>query len=108
MVRGLVIVVRVRVRVRMALPVIGMMVVVGVDSAVCMAMHAAMLDVFGPARKFPWTRLVAPELTPELRKQLIDDALEMAKGRSFSDLSTERDAGLVEVARAWKKVGKFV
>ena len=66
------------------------------------------LDVFGPALKFPWTRLVAPELTPELRKKLIDDALEMAKGRSFSDLSTERDAGLVEVARAWKKVGKFV
>ena len=66
------------------------------------------LDVFGPALKFPWTRLVAPELTPELRKQLIDDALEMAKGRSFSELSTARDAGLVEVARAWKKVGKFV
>ena len=30
------------------------------------------LDQFGPALKLPWTRLVAPELTDELRNAMVD------------------------------------
>ena len=43
----------------------------------CMVYHvgggeggmAYCLDQFGPALNFPWTRLVAPELTPETARQ---------------------------------------
>ncbi|MBC8270175.1 MAG: 3-hydroxybutyryl-CoA dehydrogenase [Rhodospirillaceae bacterium] len=65
------------------------------------------LDQFGPALKFPWTRLVAPELTKELYDSLVDSCDEMARGRTFSELSEERDAGLVAIAQAWKKIGKM-
>ncbi len=65
------------------------------------------LDQFGPALKFPWTRLTAPELTKKLRDILVDSCDEMAKGRQFSELSEQRDAGLVAVAQAWKKIGKM-
>ena len=65
------------------------------------------LDQFGPALKLPWTRLEAPELTKELRDNLVDDSETRAAGRTFSDLSEERDAGLVAVAQAWKKIGKL-
>ena len=33
---------------------------------------AHMLDHFGPSLKSPWTRLVAAELTPELRDAMVD------------------------------------
>ncbi|KZY44495.1 3-hydroxybutyryl-CoA dehydrogenase, partial [Roseovarius sp. HI0049] len=46
----------------------------------CMAFHVACgeggmatnLDQFGPALKWPWTRLEAPELTKELRNQMVE------------------------------------
>jgi carnitine 3-dehydrogenase len=66
------------------------------------------LEQFGPALKFPWTRLEAPELTKELKDSLIESCDRMAAGRSFSDLSAERDSGLVAIAKAWQKVGKLV
>jgi len=65
------------------------------------------LDQFGPALKLPWTRLVAPELTKDMRDTLVESCDDMAKGRSFSELSEERDAGLVAVAQAWNKIGKL-
>lgn len=65
------------------------------------------LDQFGPALKFPWTRLVAPELTKEMRDTLVDSCDDMARGRTFSELSEERDAGLVAVQQAWNKIGKL-
>ena len=66
------------------------------------------LEQFGPALKFPWTRLVAPELTEELRATLVKSCDDMADGRSFSALSAERDAGLVAIAQAWNKIGKLL
>ena len=66
------------------------------------------LDQFGPALKFPWTRLVAPELTNTIRDKLVDSSKISARGRDFSELSKERDAGLIAIAQAWKKLGKLV
>lgn len=61
------------------------------------------LDQFGPALKLPWTRLVAPELTPELRKAMIDGCVQMTKGQDFATLSRKMNAGLVEIAKMKRK-----
>ncbi len=57
------------------------------------------LDQFGPALKLPWTRLVAPELTPELRNAMVDGCVEMTEGQDFATLSKKMNDGLVEIAR---------
>jgi carnitine 3-dehydrogenase len=62
------------------------------------------LDQFGPALKLPWTRLVAPELTPELRKRMVDGAEEMAGGKDFWQLTREMNDGLVAIAKALNEV----
>jgi len=49
--------------------------------------------------KLRWTRLVAPELTPELRKAMIDGCIEMTKGKDFASLSKKMNDGLVEIAK---------
>lgn len=61
------------------------------------------LDQFGPALKLPWTRLVAPELTPELRKAMVDGCVQMTKGQDFATLSRKMNAGLVEIAKMKRK-----
>ncbi len=74
----------------------------------CMAFHVACgeggmatnLDQFGPALKLPWTRLVAPELTKELRDRMVDGCNEMASGRHFEDMAAERDRAIVGVLKA--------
>ncbi len=74
----------------------------------CMAFHVASgaggmatnLDQFGPALKLPWTRLAAPELTPELRNRMVEGCDEMAGGRNFEDLAAERDRGIVAILKA--------
>jgi carnitine 3-dehydrogenase len=74
----------------------------------CMAFHVACgaggmatnLDQFGPALKLPWTRLDAPELTPELHNRMVEGCDEMAGGRHFEDLAAERDRGLVAILKA--------
>ena len=74
----------------------------------CMAFHVACgaggmatnLDQFGPALKLPWTRLAAPELTPELRNRMVEGCNEMAGGRHFEDLAAERDRGIVAILKA--------
>lgn len=58
------------------------------------------LEQFGPALKLPWSRLDAPELTPELTKKLIDGANEAAGGRDYSTLNRQRDAGLIAIHKA--------
>ncbi len=78
----------------------------------CMAFHVASgeggmahnLDHFGPALKLPWTRLEAPELTPELRDRMVEGCDRSSTGRDFATLAEERDAGLVAIARALKGV----
>ncbi|MFM8747046.1 MAG: 3-hydroxyacyl-CoA dehydrogenase NAD-binding domain-containing protein [Aestuariivirga sp.] len=74
----------------------------------CMAFHVACgeggmatnLDQFGPALKLPWTRLVAPELTRELRDRMVEGCNEMARGRHFEDMAAERDRAIVGVLKA--------
>ena len=58
------------------------------------------LEQFGPALKLPWTRLEAPELTPELRDRLIDGSARIAGDRDYTTLSRERDLGLVGISKA--------
>lgn len=61
------------------------------------------LDQFGPALKLPWTRLVAPELTSELRNTMVDGCIEMTGGQDFSTLSRKMNKGLVEIAKLRRK-----
>ena len=74
----------------------------------CLTFHLAggeggmahMLDHFGPSLKSPWTRLDAPELTGELRDQMVDGCEDEAAGRTVADLVAERDRGLIAVMKA--------
>jgi carnitine 3-dehydrogenase len=61
---------------------------------------AHMLDHFGPSLLSPWTRLDAPELTPELRDAVVDGCEREAGGRSIDDLVAERDRGVIAILRA--------
>jgi carnitine 3-dehydrogenase len=61
---------------------------------------AHMLDHFGPSLLSPWTRLAAPELTPELRDAVVDGCEREADGRSIDDLVAERDRGVIAILRA--------
>jgi carnitine 3-dehydrogenase len=71
----------------------------------CLTFHLAggqggmgyMLDHFGAALLEPWTRLDAPELTPELRQRMVDGCLREAAGRSIAELERERDDFLVDL-----------
>jgi carnitine 3-dehydrogenase len=65
---------------------------------------AHMLDHFGPSLKSPWTRLVAAELTPELRDAVVDGCDREADGRSIDDLVAERDRGVIAILRALGRV----
>lgn len=77
----------------------------------CLTFHLAggaggmghMLDHFGPALLEPWTRLVAPELTPELRDRMVDGCLRAAAGRSITDLERQRDDFLIDLLRVLEK-----
>ena len=74
----------------------------------CMAFHVACgaggmatnLDQFGPALKLPWTRLAAPELTPELRDRMVEGCNAIAGDRPFEEMAAERDRRIVAVLRA--------
>ncbi|MDW4551547.1 3-hydroxyacyl-CoA dehydrogenase NAD-binding domain-containing protein [Defluviimonas sp. D31] len=74
----------------------------------CMAFHVACgeggmatnLDQFGPALKWPWTRLEAPELTQELRDRMVDGCNAIAAGRHFEDMAAQRDREIVAVLNA--------
>jgi carnitine 3-dehydrogenase len=65
---------------------------------------AHMLDHFGPSLLSPWTRLVAAELTPELRDAVVDGCEREADGRSIDDLVAERDQGVIAVLRALGRI----
>jgi carnitine 3-dehydrogenase len=74
----------------------------------CMAFHVACgeggmatnLDQFGPALKWPWTRLEAPDLTQELRDRMVDGCNAIAAGRHFEDMAAQRDHEIVAVLNA--------
>lgn len=61
---------------------------------------AHMLDHFGPSLQSPWTRLVAAELTPELRDAVVDGCDREAAGRTIDELVAERDRGVIAILRA--------
>ena len=61
---------------------------------------AHMLDHFGPSLKSPWTRLVAAELTGELRDAVVAGTDRAADGRTIDELVAERDAGVIAILRA--------
>ncbi len=61
------------------------------------------LDQFGPALKLPWTRLIAPELTDELRNAMVEGCEEMCGGADFATLSKKMNDGLVEIAKLKSK-----
>jgi carnitine 3-dehydrogenase len=65
---------------------------------------AHMLDHFGPSLQAPWTRLVAAELTPELRDAVVDGCDREADGRTIDDLVAERDRGVIAILRALGRV----
>jgi carnitine 3-dehydrogenase len=64
---------------------------------------AHMLDHFGPSLKSPWTRLIAADLTVELRDAVVDGCDRAADGRTIDELVAERDAGVIAVLRALGK-----
>ncbi len=74
----------------------------------CMAFHVACgeggmatnLDQFGPALKWPWTRLEAPELTQELRDRMVDGCNAIAGDRHFTEMAATRDREIVAVLKA--------
>ena len=66
---------------------------------------ATNLDQFGPALKWPWTRLEAPELTKDLRDRMVDGCNEIAAGRHFEDMAAERDRKIVAVLKALRDDG---
>ncbi|SDF93027.1 carnitine 3-dehydrogenase [Limimonas halophila] len=78
----------------------------------CLTFHLAggeggmahMLDHFGPSLESPWTRLLAPELTTELRDRMVEGCEREADGRSTAELIAERDRKLIAVLRAREAV----
>jgi carnitine 3-dehydrogenase len=65
---------------------------------------AHMLDHFGPSLLSPWTRLEAPELTPELRDAVVEGCEREADGRTIDELVAERDRGVIAILRALGRV----
>lgn len=56
-----------------------------------------MLDQFGPALKSPWTKLVAPELTEDLKEKVIAGTAAQSEGSTIKELEEKRDNFLIEL-----------
>jgi len=61
------------------------------------------LDHFGPTLKEPWTRLVAPELTDELRAAVIEGCERESAGRSVDEMVLDRDRAIIAIMKARKE-----
>lgn len=62
-----------------------------------------MLHQFGPALKWPWTKLEAPELTEELIDRMVKGTQESADGRSIRQLERLRDDYLVSIQQVLRQ-----
>jgi len=62
-----------------------------------------MLRQFGPALKWPWTRLEAPELTEELIDKMVAGTQAQAAGRSIRELERLRDDFLVAIQQVLRE-----
>lgn len=77
----------------------------------CLTFHLAggeegmahMLEQFGPALKLPWTKLEAPELTPELSARMVAGTKAQAAGRSIKELERLRDDCLIGIMRSLRE-----
>jgi carnitine 3-dehydrogenase len=58
---------------------------------------------FGPALKWPWTKLEAPELTDALIDQMVKGTDEQAAGRSIRELERTRDDYLVAIQQVLRR-----
>jgi carnitine 3-dehydrogenase len=59
-----------------------------------------MLDHFDPNEFASWSKLLAPQITADLRQKMVDGCLEEANGRTIAQLEQKRDACLVAVMEA--------
>jgi carnitine 3-dehydrogenase len=62
-----------------------------------------MLAQFGPALKWPWTKLEAPELTETLIDRMVEGTQEQAAGRSIRELERLRDNYLVSIQQVLRQ-----
>jgi carnitine 3-dehydrogenase len=62
-----------------------------------------MLRQFGPALKWPWTKLEAPELTESLIDKMVVGTQAQAGGRSVRELERLRDGYLVAIQQVLKQ-----
>jgi carnitine 3-dehydrogenase len=62
-----------------------------------------MLAQFGPALKWPWTKLEAPELTEQLIDRMVEGTQEQAAGRSIRELERLRDNYLVAIQQVLRQ-----
>jgi carnitine 3-dehydrogenase len=62
-----------------------------------------MLAQFGPALKWPWTKLEAPELTEELIDRMVEGTQQQAAGRSIRELERLRDNYLVAIQQVLRE-----
>lgn len=64
-----------------------------------------MLEQFGPALKLPWTKLVAPELTDELKNKVIDGTTMQSGDVSIADMEHRRDRFLIKLMQLLEEEG---
>ncbi|WP_298717645.1 3-hydroxyacyl-CoA dehydrogenase NAD-binding domain-containing protein [uncultured Oceanisphaera sp.] len=64
---------------------------------------AHLLDHFEESLKEPWTRLDAPELTPQLKDDMVAGCLNQANGASINELIQERDDCLIRIMQTLKE-----
>jgi carnitine 3-dehydrogenase len=62
-----------------------------------------MLEQFGPALKWPWTKLEAPELTETLIDRMVEGTQSQAAGRSIRELERLRDNYLVAIQQVLRQ-----
>ena len=62
-----------------------------------------MLAQFGPALKWPWTKLEAPELTVSLIDKMVEGTQAQAAGRSIRELERLRDDYLVAIQQVLRQ-----
>jgi carnitine 3-dehydrogenase len=62
-----------------------------------------MLAQFGPALKWPWTKLEAPELTESLIDRMVEGTQAQAAGRSIRELERLRDDYLVAIQQVLRQ-----
>ncbi|MCZ4352778.1 carnitine 3-dehydrogenase [Roseovarius aestuarii] len=64
------------------------------------------IDQFGPALKWPWTKLMdVPDLTDELAQQIADQSDAQSGHLSIRELERKRDKNLIAMMRALKQQG---